>query len=107
MTSFGDKVFEGKIDKYPIKGIFEIINEDSSSKSNYFSGLYWYDKIKEPILIHGKILNGEYILEEYGSNKDIKPTAIFRLRRKNNQLIGTWQKVDNKNSLPVTINFTL
>ena len=107
MTTLSNKFFEGRIDKYPIKGIIQDVYKNSDSNDYYFSGMYWYDKIKTPIQISGKIINGEYIIEEFGGDEFYEPTASFYLNRNNDELIGTWKQPNKNKILNTKLKFGL
>lgn len=69
--------------------------------------MYWYDKIKTPIQISGKIINGEYIIEEFGGDEFYEPTASFYLNRNNDELIGTWKQPNKNKILNTKLKFGL
>ncbi|MDM1547482.1 hypothetical protein HX096_06350 [Empedobacter falsenii] len=95
MTDISEKIFTGKVGNYPIKGILD----------KYSRETYWYEKTKKLIKIDKQIDDEKFKLNENDNNN--KHTATFLLKRHENKLIGTWNKVNSNNYLPVEINFKL
>lgn len=93
MTDFKEKIFAGKIGKYPIKGV---INQNNS-------GFYWYERFKQLIEIDFVYENQEIIINEKNYNNNT--TATFKLKQINNQFIGSWKKTNTKENFPVEIHF--
>lgn len=85
------KIFKGKIaGKYPVTAIITDIYSDGSLKMNY-----WYDKVKTPIELSGKFVNGHFTLVENDYHSEEAQAWIAKANIEadwvdNKKIIGTW-----------------
>ncbi|XOV66437.1 MAG: hypothetical protein ACFHU9_12495 [Fluviicola sp.] len=91
------KIIQGQIgDKYPITMLL------SYSYDNYYNGIYWYDKVKQPIQLSGKQEHGYLHLTEEVSGKS---TGSFDLRVINGGMLeGEWKNTDGSKTFDIKLS---
>ena len=97
--SFGQAVYKGFIDTYPIELVLY-----ADSKEEYFAN-YVYTKYDEPISMSGKLANGTITLNEKDKSGKKEASFIFQnFDLKSQTLIGFWKDLTNKKELKITLN---
>lgn len=100
---FQDKVYRGSIGNYPIT--MTLYNNE-----NKIFGSYYYERVKIPIKLTGKIIsknnssilsvNDSIYLKEY-DNDTVKASITASIDE--NILIGTWKNIETNKKLPINL----
>jgi hypothetical protein len=93
----------GKIDQYQISMFLTVTNqtEQDGTLRSSIKGIYYYDRIGEPIEVYGQIVNGEFSLTEYANSPKDEHTIAFRA--KGNNYTGTWIHAQTKKRLLLSL----
>ena len=104
--SLENKIFEGLIaDKYPITAIVKRVGEQTEI-------IYWYDKVKQPLLWEGQPKGDAYRLTETichpeSNNKNnpiAKVTLTFSKVSRKWMAVGSWTSIENGEVLSVELD---